>query len=196
MKESILIKRLNSQEKHKYEQHLLSLPEQDQFMRFGGYVKDTIIQKYIQDIDFWKDGVFGAFNTNLQLVAVSHVYVDKSSKKEQIAEIAISVDADYRQKQIATKLIQRALNWCKNHFIDKIEMHWLADNQGINKIAKEFGYEISQAYQEKEGILKMTGPNVQSVVNEVIEDSVEWMDYSILQRRKNRKKLRERLLKI
>lgn len=196
MNESIFIKRLISQEKYKYEKHLLELPPQDQFMRFGGHIKDSLIQKYVEDIDFWKDGVFGAFNADLQLVGVVHTYLYQEEGNGRKTEIAISVDTSYRQKHIGKKLIRRALNWCQNNFIDEIEMYWMADNQGINKIAKEFDYEISQAYQEKEGVLKMTAPNMQSVVNEVIEESVGWIDYTILRSRKTRKNLEKRLFKM
>ena len=53
--------------------HLRALSPADRYLRFGRVVNDSLIQSYVEGLDFERDQLFGIFDRCLRLVAVAHL---------------------------------------------------------------------------------------------------------------------------
>ncbi|MBX9835241.1 MAG: GNAT family N-acetyltransferase, partial [Burkholderiaceae bacterium] len=53
--------------------HLLALDDADRYLRFGYKASDEQIGRYVADLNFERDEIFGIYNRHLELVAMAHV---------------------------------------------------------------------------------------------------------------------------
>ena len=84
------IRSLGNNHRGRIAKHLLSLNEQDRYLRFGYVAQDTQIEKYVAQLDFERDEIFGIYNRRLQLIAVAHVAMSLSAEHAQCAEFGVS----------------------------------------------------------------------------------------------------------
>jgi len=178
MKNTIFLRRLVPNQIAEYAEHLLKLEEQDRFLRFASNITDKQIMDFAQQTNFYKDCVIAAFNKDLDIVGTVHVYTDFSKEGVKVAEIAISVQKEYRGQKLAQKLIKRALNWCQNNNIKRIEAHWLNQNKAVNKLANTFGGNISVVSDERDAYLEIEKPNLLTMWEGLFTESIGWVTYS------------------
>ena len=55
--------------------HLLALDEADRHLRFGYAASDSHVGRYVDQLDFERDEVYGVFNRRLELVAMARLAV-------------------------------------------------------------------------------------------------------------------------
>ena len=88
------IRSLSEQHRARIAAHLLALPEQDRYLRFGYQATDEQIDRYVESIDFDRDEVFGVFNRRLELIATAHLAFDRAPPRDDgrsTAEFGVSV---------------------------------------------------------------------------------------------------------
>ena len=51
--------------------HLLALEPQDRYLRFGYAASDEQVQRYVDQLDFERDEIFGIYNRRLELIAMA-----------------------------------------------------------------------------------------------------------------------------
>jgi hypothetical protein len=95
----IPIRALSSRHRDRILAHLLLLPERDRYLRFGYAASDSQITRYVDQLDFERDELFGIFNRRLRLLAMAHLayLTTHDGKTASQAEFGVSVDARSRR---------------------------------------------------------------------------------------------------
>jgi RimJ/RimL family protein N-acetyltransferase len=185
---TIPVKELSEKDRGRMLRHFIDLTKNDRLLRFGSYLPDEIIQKYVENIDFTRDTVFGVFNRRLRLVGVGHLAFAPAAErspsgevtqKDKVAEFGVSVSKSARGKGVGSTLFQRGAIHCRNADVDVLYMHCLASNQTMMHIAKKAGMEIQREYGEADAYLKLLPADVSSVLKEAMQEQVASIDYAI-----------------
>ena len=58
--------------------HLLALGKDDRYLRFGYPATDEQVLRYVQDLDFERDDIFGIYNRRLELIAMAHLEIGRA----------------------------------------------------------------------------------------------------------------------
>lgn len=184
-KPTVFVKELSEKDRHRILKHFLALEESDRLLRFGTYLPDAMIEKYVEGIDFSRDKVFGVVSHHFRLVGVGHLAYaqrteeDVATDKDKVAEFGVSVSQIARGKGIGSKLFERGAIHCRNDDIDTLYMHCLSSNQTMIHIAKKAGMEIHREYGEADAYLKILPADAVSVLKEAMQEQVASIDYTI-----------------
>lgn len=182
---AIYVKELSAKDRHRILKHFLALEESDRLLRFGTYLPDPMIEKYVEGIDFSRDKVFGVVSHHFRLVGVGHLAYavrsqeDEDSDKDAVAEFGVSVSSSARGKGVGSKLFERGAIHCRNDGIDTLYMHCLSSNQTMIHIAKKAGMEIFREYGEADAYLKLMPADASSVLKEAVQEQFAAIDYTI-----------------
>ena len=136
-------------ERNEILEHLLRLPLNDRYLRFCNTLSDEGIAKYVDRIDLRSttgEACFAVFDDNKNIIGLCHVapYTDD----EGGAEMALSVDEQYRKNGVGDVLFHRGLLHCESLGIKKIYMNCLASNTPIQKLARRHGMKVTTDYGE------------------------------------------------
>ncbi|MDE2429084.1 MAG: GNAT family N-acetyltransferase [Burkholderiales bacterium] len=184
-KHTVFVKELSEKDRHRILKHFLALEESDRLLRFGTYLPDAMIEKYVDGIDFSRDKVFGVVSHHFRLVGVGHLAyaarseTDEATDKDKVAEFGVSVSKSARGKGVGFKLFERGAIHCRNDDIDTLYMHCLSSNQTMIHIAKKAGMAIHREYGEADAYLKILPADAVSVLKEAVQEQVAAIDYTI-----------------
>ncbi|GGY93744.1 GNAT family N-acetyltransferase [Pseudoduganella plicata] len=185
-RETVPVKALGERDRRRMLRHFLSLERPDRILRFGSFMGDEQIAKYVNGIDFGRDMVFGVYNRAFRLAAVGHLAFsprqpssDGVTEKDRVAEFGVSVLKSARGMGIGSKLFERAAIVCRNHDVDTLYMHCLSSNQTMMHIAKKAGMEIHRDYGEADAYLKIGPANPASVLQEAMQEQLATLDYAL-----------------
>jgi len=187
-KSAVRVKELGERDRRLLLMHFLALGDNDRLLRFGMFLHDDFVTRYVQTLDFSRDAVFGVYDDNLALVGVGHLafvpreaipVLSEVTLKARIAEFSISVLASARGRGIGSKLFERAVIHCRNEDIDTLYMHCLGSNQAIIHIAKKAGMEIRREHGAADVYLKLTPPDHGSMLAEAVEEQFASFDYAL-----------------
>jgi GNAT superfamily N-acetyltransferase len=120
--------------------HFLALGHEDRRLRFGFHARDNTIERYVKDIDFTRDAVFGvrgAKGKGHHFDGITQVALDKNH-----AEIGVSVLAHARGQGLGSALMSRAAVHACNHGIAVLYMPCLSENGAIKRIARTLGMKV------------------------------------------------------
>ena len=185
-RETVPVKALGEHDRRRMLRHFLSLERPDRILRFGSFMGDEQITKYVNGIDFGRDMVFGVYNRAFRLAAVGHLAFsprqpssDGVTEKDRVAEFGVSVLKSARGMGIGSKLFERAAIVCRNQDVDTLYMHCLSSNQTMMHIAKKAGMEIHRDYGEADAYLKLGPANPASVLQEAMQEQLATIDYAL-----------------
>ena len=185
-RETVPIKALGERDRRRMLRHFLSLERPDRILRFGSFMGEEQITKYVNGIDFQRDMVFGVYNRAFRLAAVGHLAFsprqpssDGVTEKDRVAEFGVSVLKSARGLGIGSKLFERAAIVCRNQDVDTLYMHCLSSNQTMMHIAKKAGMEIHRDYGEADAYLKLGPANPASVLQEAMQEQLATLDYAL-----------------
>ena len=185
-RETVPVKALGERDRRRMLRHFLSLERADRILRFGSFMGDEQITKYVNGIDFGRDMVFGVYNRAFRLAAVGHLAFsprqpssDGVTEKDRVAEFGVSVLKSARGMGIGSKLFERAAIVCRNQDVDTLYMHCLSSNQTMMHIAKKAGMEIHRDYGEADAYLKIGPANPASVLQEAMQEQLATIDYAL-----------------
>jgi len=185
-RETVPVKALGERDRRRMLRHFLSLERPDRILRFGSFMGDEQITKYVNGIDFGRDMVFGVYNRAFRLAAVGHLAFsprqpssDGVTEKDRVAEFGVSVLKSARGLGIGSKLFERAAIVCRNQDVDTLYMHCLSSNQTMMHIAKKAGMEIHRDYGEADAYLKIGPTNPASVLQEAMQEQLATIDYAL-----------------
>jgi len=178
------IKELGEGERPLYQAHLLSLGEQDRYLRFGSPLSDTAIERYVAQIDFATNTLFGVFDDTLELAATGHFapIPDRSDEGEEhnrAAEFGLSVNANARGKGLGTALFLRAAAHARNLGIGMLFMHCLSENRAMMRIARKAGMEIQQTHGEADAYLTLQPGDMASAIEEGVQRQIALFDFAV-----------------
>jgi RimJ/RimL family protein N-acetyltransferase len=175
----IPIRALSSRHRDRILAHLLLMPEHDRYLRFGYAASDSQIARYVDQLDFERDELFGIFNRRLRLLALAHLAyltTDDGQTATQ-AEFGVSVDVRARQRGYATRLFELAVLHARNRGVRTLQIHALSENTAMLRIARHAGAEVVRDGGESQACLALPPESLMSHVEEIMETSAGEMDY-------------------
>jgi ribosomal protein S18 acetylase RimI-like enzyme len=160
--------------------HLLDLSERDRYLRFGYAASDVQIERYVGQLDFDRDEVFGIFNRRLDLVAMAHLAtMDSSAAHRTAAEFGVSVAKSSRGRGYGDRLFDHAALHARNRGIDSLLVHALSENTAMLRIARNAGARIERDGPESQAWVKLAPENLVSHVEALVEDTAADLDYRL-----------------
>jgi GNAT superfamily N-acetyltransferase len=176
------IRSLAAQHRPQILSHLLALNERDRYLRFGYAASDMQIERYVEQLVFERDEVFGIFNRRLELVAMAHLAyldVDAPGFTRPAAEFGVSVAVGSRGRGYGDRLFDHAALHARNRGIDSLLVHALSENTAMLRIARNAGARIERDGPESQAWVKLAPENLVSHVEALVEGTAADLDYSL-----------------
>lgn len=161
------------------EQHLLALEPHDRYLRFGYAANDEQIRRYVAQLNFDRDELFGIFNRKLQLIAMAHLAFSVDPQLTTCAEFGVSVAKAARGRGYGGRLFERAATKARNEGVSQLFIHALSENTAMLKIARQAGAVIERAGSESEAHLWLPPADFDSRVTELVDEQVARTDYQL-----------------
>ncbi len=173
------IRSLGTNHKPRIASHLLSLGNDDRYLRFGYLAQDAQIERYVDELNFERDEIFGIYNRKLELIAMAHLAYAGDPRYGSCAEFGVSVSASARGRGYGARMFERAAMHAANDGISLLFIHALSENEAMLKIARNAGARVERTGAESEAYLQLPPSSMESQVSEVLEQSVAMADYRI-----------------
>ncbi len=159
--------------------HLQALEQADRYLRFGYAANDEQIRRYVDQIDFERDVLFGIFNRRLHLIAMAHLAFSVDPQLRTCAEFGVSVAKASRGKGYGSRLFERAVVHARNEGVSQLFIHALSENTAMLKIARNAGAVLERAGSETEAHLRLPPADFDSRVSELLSEQVALTDYHL-----------------
>ncbi len=159
--------------------HMLSLGGHDRYLRFGFAATDEQIERYVDELKFDRDEIYGIFNRHLDIVAMAHLAILKEAGRDSMAEFGVSVQAYARGRGYGGRLFERAVMHARNEKISLMYIHALSENAPMIRIAKNAGATLERDGSETEAYLRLPKRDLDSRVTELVADQFAKANYSI-----------------
>lgn len=151
----ITIDKLNGLQREMIWQHLLALSEEDLALRFGHYLSSEKLLEYANKVNFNRDIVLGAFDTQGTMVGFCHSvgYLEHGMPQ---ADIGVSVIGNQRGQGVGLRLLQASFDLAASRGIFNIHIYTLKRNFPMYRLMKKLGgsliiedYEITMNFNLK-----------------------------------------------
>lgn len=159
--------------------HLLALDAHDRYLRFGYAANDEQILRYVNQLNFVRDELFGIFNRKLELIAMAHLAFSVDPQCASCAEFGVSVAKTARSRGYGRQLFERALMHARNEGVSQLFIHALSENTAMLKIARRAGAVIQRDGSESEAHLRVPPADFDSRVIELFNEQVAITDYHL-----------------
>jgi GNAT superfamily N-acetyltransferase len=156
--------------------HLLALPPNDRYLRFGYAASDAQIARYADLIDFTHDEVFGVFNRRLELIAQAHLAGMPETRE---AEFGVSVLPQARGRGYGARLFDHAVLHARNRGVDTLLIHALTQNMSMLRIARTAGAIVESQGGEALARLRLPPDSLRSHLDAFLESSAAEVDYRL-----------------
>ena len=166
-------------------EHLLGLPEDDRYLRFGHAASDEQIRRYVDGMDFSRDEVFGVFDRQLRLGALAHLACPRPGRCE-VAEYGVSVAHRWRGQGFGTRLFTHAMLLARNRGTAVLLVHALAENQPMLRIARAAGATVQRHGPDAEARVCLPRADLGSRWEVWLESAAGGLDYRIKQQLRHR----------
>lgn len=180
----IPVRILSTNHRPKISVHLKSLSPHDRYLRFGYAANDEQIENYVAKLDFARDDIYGVFNRRLEIVAMAHLAFSADPQWATCAEFGVSVDQKLRGRGLGARLFERAVMHARNQGVALLFIHALSENTPMLKIARKSGARVERDGSESDAYLSLPVANIDSQVNELIEEGMADLDFQIKARAK------------
>lgn len=154
--------------------HFLALGSEDRRLRFGFPARDSTIERYVNNMDFERDAVFGVQGDARHLDGVTHLALI-----EPHAEIGVSVLEHARGRGIGSALVSRAAVHARNRGIRMLFMQCLSENRAIMRIARSLGMQVVTEGHESEASLALPAATPISIWREALADQIALCDAAL-----------------
>jgi RimJ/RimL family protein N-acetyltransferase len=170
------VRRLGARHRHRVLSHLLALQTDDRYLRFGHIASDEQVARYVAQLKFDRDEIFGIFNRRLELVAMAHLaYHDDTTA----AEFGVSVQRRARGRGWGSHLFERAMLHARNRGIDTLIIHALAENAAMLHIARRAGAKVENHGSDALARLRLPPDTLASHVEALFNRQVAEIDYGL-----------------
>lgn len=177
------IRALSERHRRLIKSHLLALSTQDRYLRFGYHASDEQIAKYVANLNFERDEIYGIFNRRLQLIAQAHLALTSDPTCASCAEFGVSVLAQARGKGLGTLLFKRAMLHARAEDVDLLFIHALSENEPMLKIARKAGAVVESHGGEVEAHIRLPAQDfsdrVETAVKDAVADGIGLVDYRL-----------------
>jgi predicted acetyltransferase len=160
--------------REKIYKHLIRLSPEDRYLRFGITASNESIRKYVDGISD-DDTVFVIYNGDMHIVAMAHLSVEK----DKVAELGFSVNKEYRKRNYATRLFNRALVTAKILRIKELIIVFLPENRAMRESAKKFRMRIQNEDGDMKGRRRLTEASPIEFFEYVIAAQTNVLDFVV-----------------
>ncbi|GKS95084.1 GNAT family N-acetyltransferase [Acidovorax sp. SUPP2825] len=157
--------------------HLLRLEPADRYLRFGYAASDEQVQRYVDQLDFVRDEIFGIYNRRLELIAVAHLAYADSPEHQSCAEFGVSVLGQARWRGFGARLFDRAVMHARNQGVSMVFIHALSENTAMLKIARNAGATVRRDGSESEAYLQLPRAGLDTRMAQMVVHQFAEMDY-------------------
>ena len=175
----IPVRILSAKHRPKIAAHLKSLGTQDRYLRFGYAATDEQIDNYVAQLDFVRDDIYGVFNRRLDIVSMAHLAYSVDPAWLTCAEFGVSVDLKMRGRGLGARMFDRAMTHARNEGVSLLFIHALSENTPMLKIARKAGARVERDGSESDAYLSLQPANMDSQVNEFLEQGMADLDFQI-----------------
>ena len=179
------IRSLGPEHRERIATHLLSLTDDDRYLRFGYVATDEHIRNYVAKLDFVNDDIFGIYNRRLELIAMAHLAYSRDPKSANCAEFGVSVLAKARGRGYGRRLFERAVLHARNEGVELLFIHALSENVAMLKIARAAGATLERFATETEGHLRLPPATLDTRMSELVDEQFAQTDYRLKQQVKS-----------
>lgn len=159
--------------------HLLALDEHDRYLRFGYSATDEQVERYVANLDFERDDIFGVYNRRLELIAMAHLAFSLDPALKSCAEFGVSVAKKARGRGYGARLFDRAVIHARNEGVEMLFIHALSENTAMLKIARNAGATLERAGSETDAHLRLPPATLDSRVSEILAEQLAQTDYQL-----------------
>jgi GNAT superfamily N-acetyltransferase len=175
----IPVRILSIKHRPKISAHLQSLEPHDRYLRFGYAATDEQIDNYVAKLNFGRDYIYGVFNRRLEIVAMAHLAFSVDPQWTTCAEFGVSVDQKMRGRGLGARLFERAVMHARNQGVALLFIHALSENTPMLKIARKAGARVERDGSESDAYLSLPVANIDSQVDEILEEGMADLDFQI-----------------
>ena len=180
------IRSLRAGHRRRIADHLLALDADDRYLRFGYAASDEQIRRYVNELDFERDDIFGIFNRRLALIAMAHLaFLPGEPDAPPGAEFGVSVAKHARGRGYGARLFDRAVVHARNEGVELMFIHALSENTAMLRIARKAGATLERAGSETEAYLRLPPATLDSRVSEMLDEQVAQADYRLKRQARN-----------
>lgn len=141
--------------------HLLRLSPDSRAMRFGSPVSTRLIETYSRNEGQPTPIIVGAFiGDTLRGVVELRFY---RSRPRNTAELAFSVEDNWQDIGIGTRLMELALRCARNNGIASLEVNFLPSNTAMRRLAWKFGANFSHQTGLTKGLFDLKDTNIAAI---------------------------------
>ena len=170
-------------------QHLISLDENDRYLRFGYAAQESHIKRYVDTLNFERDEIFGIYNRKLLLIAVAHLaYLDVADQAKCV-EFGVSVLPHARARGYGARLFDRAAMHATNDGIAHMFIHALSVNGAMLNIVRKAGATVVRDGAETQAQLLLAPSTLDTHVTEMVSEQIGLTDYHLKVRAKQYKRI-------
>ena len=173
------IRSLSPRHRSRIVRHLVALPAQDRYLRFGYAATDEQIGRYVAGLNFDRDEIFGVFNRRLVLVAMAHLAYSVDPQWTTCAEFGVSVSPHQRGKGLGAKLFGHAVMHARNQGVSLLFIHALSENVAMLKIARQAGASVQRDGSETEAYLSLPKATLDSQISGLVQEQMAEVDYQL-----------------
>ena len=174
------IRSMTARHRERFATHLMTLAEHDRYLRFGYPATDAQIARYVDQLDFDRDELFGIFNRKLDLIAAAHLAYSPAPQRSDhpaMAEFGVSVVPSARGRHFGARLFDHSILHARNRGVETLFIHALSENTAMLRIARKAGAEVIRDGSETEAWLKLPPETIGSRFDEVMEQHAAEIDY-------------------
>ncbi len=189
---AVPIRTLDRSHSRKMVTHLLALSPQDRYLRFGYAASSRQIERYVKQLAFGVDGLFGIFDRKLRLIAWAHLALPNDPNCPNCAEFGVSVLQPSRGRGYGRGLFERAVMNARNEGVTQLFVHALSENTAMLNIARHAGAHIVRDGPESEAHLHLPPADFDSRFTELINEQMARTNYQLKAQAKQFRSLLER----
>jgi RimJ/RimL family protein N-acetyltransferase len=176
---SVPIRSLSDNHRDRIAVHLLALSVDDRYLRFGFAANDEQIKRYVAQLNFERDDIFGIYNRRLELIAMAHLAFSMDSELSACAEFGVSVSSHVRGRGYGARLFDRAAMHACNEGISRMFIHALSENRAMLRIARQAGAKVERFGSESEAHLLLPPATLDTRLTELVDEQLAQTNYQI-----------------
>ena len=176
---SVPIRSLSGNHRDRIAVHLLALSVNDRYLRFGFAANDEQINRYVAQLNFERDDIFGIYNRRLELIAMAHLAFSMDSELSACAEFGVSVSSHVRGRGYGARLFDRAAMHACNEGISRMFIHALSENRAMLRIARQAGAKVERFGSESEAHLLLPPATLDTRLTELVDEQLAQTNYQI-----------------
>lgn len=172
------IRALGERQRPRILAHLMALDPTDRYLRFGHAASDAHIARYVDQLDFQRDEIFGVHSRRLDLVALAHLaYLGHNEDQPTEVEFGVSVLPRLRGRRLGSRLFEHACLHARNRSIDTMVVHALTENRAMLKIALDAGARVERDGPDAVARLRLPPDDLGTQLSEIVSTRAGELDY-------------------